>query len=115
MQSHDTLPQSSNTNTAQNSLHRFWVISSAPKPPTISVATHSSTIAGCEDCGASLEGSSDSGMMDVDGSDLTALACGACGKHVCFSCSVSNLGEQKRCLHCAGRAIGGWTGGAMQM
>lgn len=71
----------------------------------------------CEDCGAELRGNSDNDdvMMDVvvgdvdggyggfgssDGDDHT---CGACGKAVCFSCSVSNLGEHRRCLVCAGR------------
>lgn len=29
--------------------------------------------------------------------------CSACARAVCFSCSVSNLGEQRRCLRCAGR------------
>ncbi|KAH8174666.1 hypothetical protein LIA77_06085 [Sarocladium implicatum] len=110
IESHDPLPQASNTVNTQHSLHRFWAISSAPKPPTTSIATPVTSTTGCEDCGANL----DSGMMDVDESGLAALACGACGKHVCFSCSVSNLGEQKRCLQCAGKA-GGWDDGAMQM
>lgn len=102
--------------TTQHSLHRFWTISSAPKPPTAN--THFSSqqqqvCVACEDCGASL----DSGMMDVDGASAGACACGACGKHVCFSCSVSNLGEEKRCLQCAGRHNmgGAWTDGAMQL
>jgi len=43
--------------------------------------------------------------MDVDsyGATTEGHSCGACGKAVCFSCSVSNLGEQRRCLACAGR------------
>lgn len=40
--------------------------------------------------------------MDVEGS-CAGGQCGACGKCVCFSCSVSNLGEERRCLGCAGR------------
>ncbi|KAK0391811.1 hypothetical protein NLU13_1310 [Sarocladium strictum] len=106
------------TQSAQHSLHRFWNIASAPKPPT----TNSAVVqqpqqlnTGCEDCGASLVDT----MMDVDGSGSDATACGACGKHVCFSCSVSNLGEEKRCLQCAGRrhltGSVGWTTGPMQM
>ena len=58
----------------------------------------------CEDCGAGL---CDDNMMDVDGfgsgDAAAARGCGACGKVVCFSCSVSNLGERRRCLMCAGR------------
>lgn len=50
--------------------------------------------------------------MDIDG-DVEQAACSACGKNVCCSCSVSNLGEQKRCLQCAGRNVSGghvgWT------
>ena len=60
--------------------------------------------AACEDCGAGLDDG-----MDVDGGAGDDTACGACGKHICYSCSVSNLGEQKRCLHCAGRRV--WVGG----
>jgi hypothetical protein len=43
-------------------------------------------------------------MMDVDGygSGPDDHICGACGKAVCFSCSISNLGEHRRCLACAG-------------
>lgn len=48
--------------------------------------------------------------MDIDGGGLGAQAhaCGACGKAVCFSCSISNLGEHRRCLACAGPR--GWAG-----
>jgi hypothetical protein len=52
----------------------------------------------------SLGGGDDDAMMDIDGygSGLDDWACGACGKAVCFSCSISNLGEHRRCLACAG-------------
>ena len=108
------LQQAIATTTSQQSLHSFWDISSAPSsasstpgieqpmpllmPPT-----------SCEDCGAGL-GSGNGDGMDLDGGlGLDNTACGACGKHVCFSCSVSNLGEEKRCLQCAGRRV--WVGG----
>ncbi len=41
--------------------------------------------------------------MDMDNYVRDPHNCGACGKAVCFSCSVSNLGEHRRCLLCAGR------------
>ncbi|KAK5992528.1 hypothetical protein PT974_05939 [Cladobotryum mycophilum] len=91
----------------QQSLHKFWNINSAPSS-TSSLQQPVLTPAECEDCGAGLGGGCSGGDgMDVDG--LEDTACGACGKHVCFSCSVSNLGEQKRCLQCAGRRV--WIGG----
>ncbi|TWU76356.1 hypothetical protein ED733_006263 [Metarhizium rileyi] len=89
----------------QQSLHRFWTINSAPEPVVETVVRQFATPpSSCDDCGASLG----------NGGDLTTdnTACGACGKHVCFSCSVSNLGEEKRCLQCAGnKALGaiGWS------
>lgn len=91
----------------QQSLHRFWKISSAPSPSAsmpISQCVQSLDISAssCDDCGASLASSNGDDTMDVDGFGVEAHSCGACGKNVCFSCSVSNLGEQRRCLQCAG-------------
>ncbi len=64
----------------------------------------------CEDCGAGL-GQGGTGGTEPQHDDYGC--CGACRKAVCFSCSVTNLGEQRRCLACAGRKIGvgglGWT------
>ena len=47
----------------------------------------------------------DMAIMD-DGSRGASYACSECGKHVCHSCAVSNLGEGRRCLDCAGRGVG---------
>ncbi|KPM45934.1 hypothetical protein AK830_g616 [Neonectria ditissima] len=100
--------------TNQQSLHRFWNISSTPAPsaskqPMVQLARSPST---CDDCGAGISGGNND-LMNVDGRSHEGNSCGACGKHVCFSCSVSNLGEQRRCLHCAGRKVRagglGWT------
>ncbi|KAK4084605.1 uncharacterized protein Triagg1_1085 [Trichoderma aggressivum f. europaeum] len=93
----------------QQSLHKFWDIGSEPSSGTSSpgIANPCAPPTNCDDCGAALAGSDDD--MDVDGGSAQDTACGACGKHVCFSCSVSNLGEQKRCLQCAGRRV--WIGG----
>lgn len=112
----------------QRSLHSFWNIpGSVPAPPSSSMAASSSSQAmrqasptSCEDCGVALGSGSaaaayaDGGAMDVDGEGCSARAaegrsCSACGKAVCFSCSVSNLGEEARCLACAGRKV--WVGG----
>ncbi|KAH6609386.1 hypothetical protein Trco_002732 [Trichoderma cornu-damae] len=95
----------------QQSLHRFWNISSEPgsggSSPGIAIACAPPT--SCEDCGSALAGGGGGDEMEVDDGAAEDTACGACGKHVCFSCSVSNLGEQKRCLQCAGRRV--WIGG----
>ncbi|KAF4989172.1 hypothetical protein FDECE_14796 [Fusarium decemcellulare] len=95
----------------QQSLHRFWNISSAPSASARSTSHINSTdlaSLNCDDCGAGLSGAGGD-EMDVDGLETEDHACGACGKHVCFSCSVSNLGEQRRCLQCAGSK--GWSSG----
>ncbi|KAK7754947.1 hypothetical protein SLS62_003031 [Diatrype stigma] len=108
----------------QASLHNFWKLppssaaaanaSSALPPPSSSSSLYGPTR--CEDCGHALGGAvGDDGngdvdsMMDVDsgfGDDDEGTSnsnCGACGKHVCSHCSITNLGEQRRCLACAGR------------
>ncbi|QPG95057.1 hypothetical protein C2857_007559 [Epichloe festucae Fl1] len=105
----------------QQSLHRFWSISSAaPVAPEIDLRRSSTPAPSCtcEDCGARLGSGGGGHGIDVD--DDFAMwnsACGACGKHVCFSCSVSNLGDERRCLQCAGRKVWvggvGWTDAAM--
>jgi len=90
----------------QSSLHRFWNIHTQPQSnaPLNTVTERPTT---CDDCG---NGLGDAMSMDVDvNADSSATACGACGKHVCFSCSVSNLGELRRCLQCAGKKV--WVGG----
>ncbi|KAF4984767.1 hypothetical protein FZEAL_128 [Fusarium zealandicum] len=100
VQHHTTQPESQ-----QQSLHRFWNISSTPSTSTNSTSSvhqPDTTPSSCDDCGTGLGGDSEN-EMEVDGFENGGHACGACGKHVCFSCSVSNLGEQRRCLQCAGR------------
>lgn len=97
----------------QQSLHRFWTIGSEPSSASSSPGIENPPAllpTNCDDCGAALAGGNDGDEMEVDSSSAVEdTACGACGKHVCFSCSVSNLGEQKRCLQCAGRRV--WIGG----
>lgn len=56
----------------------------------------------CEDCGVGLS-EEDTTMDDGYGFETYINACSDCARAVCFSCSVSNLGEQRRCLNCAGR------------
>lgn len=106
----------------QRSLHSFWNIPSARVPVILETTPSprmSRSVLGisnsCEDCGADLGGGDgDEVMMDVDSYGLESgdHSCGACGKTVCFSCSVSNLGEDRRCLTCARRRTGveemGW-------
>ncbi|CAI0647383.1 unnamed protein product [Colletotrichum noveboracense] len=88
----------------QKSLHSFWNIKSAQPPVsrTASPPVHQRALSptSCEDCGTEL-GTADADGMDIDGCEGDN-ACGACGKHVCSQCSITNLGEQRRCLHCSG-------------
>ncbi|VUC35781.1 unnamed protein product [Clonostachys rosea] len=101
----ESLSSNNTSGRQQQSLHRFWNINSRPSASieTMAMATHNgSSPSACEDCGAGLWVSGQEDGMDIDSAGLDDdTACGACGKHVCFSCSVSNLGEQKRCLQCA--------------
>jgi len=99
---------------AQPSLHSFWKLPNAnitsPLFDTLptSVATPSIDVpTDCEDCGQALHDAMDGDAMDVD--DNADVGCGSCGKHVCSHCSITNMGEQRRCLGCAGKKT--WVGG----
>ncbi|KAK8043673.1 hypothetical protein PG993_006103 [Apiospora rasikravindrae] len=100
---------------AQASLHNFWNLPNANTAPVIfnndiatSIATPSiDEPTDCEDCGQALHDEMDGDAMETDGA--TDSGCGACGKHVCSHCSITNLGEQRRCLGCAGKNA--WDGG----
>ncbi|KAK0611083.1 hypothetical protein B0T14DRAFT_529602 [Immersiella caudata] len=89
----------------QRSLHSFWRLpmptpTPAPTLPSLPAAIQDEAI-NCEDCGADLGG--EDNAMDIDGPGSDGHNCGACRKVVCFSCSISNLGERRRCLGCAQR------------
>ncbi|RYO87772.1 hypothetical protein DL762_004062 [Monosporascus cannonballus] len=101
----------------QTSLHSFWKLppisaaASSASPPPVDRAIYAPT--SCEDCGQTLAGEDGGGdSMDIDGlNGGEPTSCCACGKHVCSHCSVTNLGEQRRCLRCAGKKIGPGIGG----
>lgn len=117
-----SLPESSQSS-SQASLHSFWhgpmasstrgsspssnySMSNASTPSISPRLNEMFPTTNCEDCDASL-GQSDGDAMDVDMMDIDvgagSHACTACGKNVCHSCSVSNLGAERKCLNCAGR------------
>lgn len=96
---------------SQRSLHSFWDIPSRQQPPlapALSSALGPSVDAfvdqptTCDDCGVEL-GGEDAAVDDGYGFETYISSCSICRKAVCFSCSVSNLGEQRRCLVCAGK------------
>lgn len=102
----------------QRSLHSFWNIpdpaastsslasspaASTMSPPSPTYAAQGS-LGACEDCGARLVGDDGDVPMTGAGHDSEPF-CGACRKMVCFSCSVSNLGENRRCLACVGSKV----------
>lgn len=117
-----TAPQQSHAQQgSQASLHSFWRLPSSGAASTSSIDLSSPPIdrsvyapADCEDCGQTIRGAPDGDSMDMD-MDMdgfgvgTETSCGSCGKHVCSHCSITNLGEQRRCLMCAGSKA--WTGG----
>ncbi|KAH8744921.1 hypothetical protein F5883DRAFT_588677 [Diaporthe sp. PMI_573] len=96
---------------SQRSLHSFWnipsshqsspgpALSSALGPPVDAIVDQPTT---CDDCGVEL-GGEDAAVDDGYGFETYISSCSLCCKAVCFSCSVSNLGEQRRCLVCAGK------------
>ncbi|KAK1726787.1 uncharacterized protein BDZ83DRAFT_667662 [Colletotrichum acutatum] len=115
------------TRNTQKSLHSFWNIKSAePKFPASAPSTDQGMLSpmSCDDCGAGL-GASDGAAdgMDIDDGYSYGVdhSCGACGRHVCSHCSVTNLGEQRRCLRCVGVAVGvaqngsGWPSSSMSI
>ncbi|KAK1983324.1 hypothetical protein LZ30DRAFT_714603 [Colletotrichum cereale] len=107
----------------QKSLHSFWTINSAAPSPSSSSSPPISRPAlspmSCDDCGTGL-GSSDGAADGMDMDDACSYgagveadpSCGACGRHVCSHCSVTNLGAQRRCLRCAGRTPWGTKSGS---
>lgn len=106
-------PSSSRTHSAQPSLHSFWAL--PPRPSGAAFADDSHPPAPmapitdslhCDDCDTLLMSPSDEvegDMMDIDVYTSTAqYSCSAgCGRQVCHQCSVSNLGQDRRCLICA--------------
>ncbi|KAL7620238.1 hypothetical protein AAE478_009231 [Parahypoxylon ruwenzoriense] len=101
--------------TYQASLHNFWNLPNSANPlravvpPPVDHVTYDGPT-DCEDCGQTLREGTNGDPMDADGSGMGAkTSCAACGKHVCSHCSITNLGEQRRCLICAGKKV--WTGG----
>ena len=124
-----SLPASQPTG-RQSSLHSFFAIPSAPRQtsPSSIFSNSSSTTpltssankqffeaTTCEDCDASLNPENGDGMdvdmMDIDTNGGSGHACTNCGKNVCHSCAVSNLGADRKCLMCAGKKKQVWVGG----
>lgn len=108
------------TASRQTSLHSFWKL---PRQSQVAARAQAQAQAlppvapqttGCEDCGRDLQGEDGDAMeMEMDGDGR--CGCSVCGKTVCFSCSVGNLGANRECLACAGRAVGPsrWGGGLL--
>ncbi|KAI8959830.1 hypothetical protein F5Y11DRAFT_331916 [Daldinia sp. FL1419] len=99
---------------AQASLHNFWKLPNAAatsstlvSPPIDHLVYDGPT--SCEDCGEALHEGASEDSMDVDDFSAVETGCSDCGKHVCSHCSITNLGEQRKCLICAGRKV--WVGG----
>lgn len=115
--------QHQHQHTQQASLHSFWKLPnanslSAALAPVASPHVDASIYApsDCEDCGQRLRGDGDDAVdveMDMGnyGAGEPETSCAGCGKHVCSHCSITNMGERRRCLSCAETGRKGWTGG----
>ncbi|ESZ97263.1 hypothetical protein SBOR_2337 [Sclerotinia borealis F-4128] len=134
---HTIIPHPSNNtpHAHQASLHSFWQLPSTRQISPGSDSSYASSTSvspktithphllptNCEDCDASLanregnDGMDVDTMMDIDmyGAGEGNHACTICGKQVCHSCAVSNLGMERKCLSCAGSDMNGrrWVGG----
>ncbi|KAG6063128.1 hypothetical protein E4U16_001358 [Claviceps sp. LM84 group G4] len=79
----------------QQSLHRFWSIPSAPvsspsvasSPGFCPQSSMPVPPCSCEDCGAGPSSNCGDPGVYLDTMATGISACGACGKHICFSCS----------------------------
>ncbi|APA06975.1 hypothetical protein SS1G_04346 [Sclerotinia sclerotiorum 1980 UF-70] len=129
------IPHPPNNPAHQASLHSFWQLPSNRQISPDSDSSYASSTSvspktithhlflptNCEDCDESLANREGGDEMDVDtimdinmhGTGETNHGCTSCGKQVCHSCAVSNLGMERKCLSCAGRERDGrkWVGG----
>lgn len=126
------VPMNTESGGHQSSLHSFFTIPSARQSSPSSLSSNSSNqsadtsmhmatmpslfqATNCDDCDVPLgQGGADGmdvDMMDVDVASGGNYACEQCGRMVCHGCAVSNLGQQRRCLNCAGRRQKVWVGG----
>ncbi|CAD6499681.1 BgTH12-03789 [Blumeria graminis f. sp. triticale] len=100
-----TTPLLSECPSKQSNLHAFLRIpltsgnSLTPKmslPPRSSIDTYSEKMI-CHDCDIPLENDQELSSLHIYENDHT---CTSCGKYVCHSCSISNLGLDRKCLNC---------------
>ncbi|KAG9228049.1 hypothetical protein BJ875DRAFT_490300 [Amylocarpus encephaloides] len=126
-----SLPTSNPSTPSQASLHSFWTLPASRHISPVSISSTSSIgtpltssanqaffqATNCEDCDAllNIEDNTDAVdvdmMMDIDtNGDAPNYGCTSCGKQVCHSCAISNLGAERKCLNCAGKARK-WVGG----
>ena len=89
----------------QRSLHSFWSIPSAAPSSTSSTPSVERSVyimpTSCDECGSGFSTDNGDDAMEVDGSCGTGnYACGGCTRQICSNCSVSRIGEQRRCVNC---------------
>ena len=74
----------------------------------------SSPVVTCEDCEASLSSQdSDTCMGGMDGGEMDGdnYACRSCGRKVCGTCAVVEVGDGRECLQCRTSTGKKWVGG----
>ncbi|KAI0995009.1 hypothetical protein K3495_g13172 [Podosphaera aphanis] len=94
----------------QSNLHSFWPASAKSLAPTSYDEFHLSNvgpdsyflITNCEDCDTALEADGEIFERDLESGDY---ACTICNRHVCHTCSITNLGIDRKCLVCFGKKI----------
>ncbi|CCU81860.1 hypothetical protein BGHDH14_bgh02244 [Blumeria hordei DH14] len=100
-----TTPLLSECPSKQSNLHAFLRIpltsgnpltSKMSLPTRSSINTYSDKMI-CHDCDTPLENDQERSSLYIYENDH---ACTSCGKYVCHSCSISNLGLDRKCLNC---------------
>ena len=74
----------------------------------------SSPVVTCEDCEAPLSSQdSDTCMGGMDGGEMDGdnYACRSCGRKVCGTCAVVEVGDGRECLQCRTSTGKKWVGG----
>ena len=73
-----------------------------------------SPVATCEDCETTLSTQdSDTCMGGMDGGEMDGAnyACRSCGREVCGTCAVVEVGDGRECLQCRTSTRKKWVGG----
>ena len=115
---HSTASQIMNTRPSppqrQSSLHNFWPIASSTPAVSEPIMAEAPVNVACEDCEASLPAQDSDicmGGVDAGATEGADYACRSCGRNVCGTCAIVEIGEGRECLQCRISPRKKWVGG----